>query len=834
MVRENRAWLFILFSMVFVGCYATIAQVLIIREFLVVFFGSELCIGIILGTWLFGVASGAATGGRVVAGFNDHLSAFNIVLMLICLILPLELVLIRVLRIVLDVPAGQYIPILSLLFSSIAIITPFSFTIGLIFPIGCKVIRGFTRDSAADIGFVYILESIGSLVGGLLFTFVLITRFQPLTIILVFNCILFLNIFLMLLFFDRGFFKKGKSSSLFVRVTSLASLSLFVVTSVLLVSGVVNRVDNYFINVRWSSANPDIKLLESIDSQYKNIVIGIRDDQYSVFGNGQFNFSFPDEYENAQIAHLVMTQHPDPKRVLLIGGGMGGLIGEILKHPIEELDYIELDHALIESAEKYLPPEEKEALSDKRVNIFHVDGRYYIKRAKSKKKYDLIFVNIPDPSTAFLNRFYTVQFFQEANDILAEKGVFVTEISSAVNYIGEEVGNYTGSIYQTLHSVFPHVIISPGQTNYYFASNSYDTATFDIRRLTNRYVERGIKSEFFSEYVFNTLLPPEMVKSVADDIKMRKGLSVNTDAKPVTYFFNLMLWDKLTGGKLGGTLQWLRNSHITTFLTPIFIFIVCRFAYVTLFRHTPDVQQRFNSIVAIATTGFAGMALEIILIFAFQNIYGYVYGNIGLIIAVFMFGLALGGGISNRLILHNKSGKILNRLNFRQCFFATPRTENAEDFPRTKDVEDIKIQSHKKIHEETGGQKEMEWIKIFMVIESIIIAYACIMPFVLNQLSSLFIDSEYLFMILVVITGVLVGLEFPLAGKLYLMRKGELGITAGMIDSADHAGAFIGALLTGVLFVPLFGISGSCVIIAALNLMSLLFLLHLYYQKKKS
>ena len=108
------------------------------------------------------------------------------------------------------------------------------------------------------------------------------------------------------------------------------------------------------------------------------------------------------------------------------------------------------------------------------------------------------------------------------------------------------------------------------------------------------------------------------------------------------------------------------------------------------------------------------------------------------------------------------------------------------------------------------------------------------MPFILDQLSSLFINSEYLFMTLVVITGVLVGLEFPLAGKLYLMRKGELGITAGTIDSADHAGAFIGALLTGVLFIPLFGITGSCVIIAVLNLMSLLFLLHLYYQRRKT
>ena len=829
MFRENRAWLFILFSMVFVGCYATIAQVLIIREFLVVFFGSELCIGIILGTWLFGVASGAATGGRISGRFKSPISPFVIVLVLMCAILPLELVLIRVLRLILNVPAGQYIPILSLLLSSLCIITPFSFTIGLIFPIGCKVIKGFTQDSAADIGFVYILESIGSLIGGLLFTFVLITRFQPFTIALIFNCILLLNLFLMVQFPGKGVFMQGKPSVFFARGKSLASLSLFFVTFILLVSGVVNRVDSYLVDLRWSSSNPSIELLESIDSRYENIVVGVRDEQYSVYGNGQFNFAFPDDYANSQIAHLVMTQHPDPKRVLLIGGGMGGLIREMLKHPVEELDYIELDPALTESIRKYLPPVEEEALSDKRVKIFHTDGRYYVKKAKVEKKYDLIFVNIPDPYTAFLNRFYTVQFFQEGNNILEDSGVFAIEISSAVNYMGEEVGNYTGSIYQTLHSIFPHVIISPGQTNYYFASNSFDTATFDIRTLTKRYVERGVRSDFFSEHVFDTLLPAERVEFVADEIESRKDLRVNTDAKPVTYFLNLMLWDKLTGSKLGGILKWLENSHVITFMIPVFIFIICRFVYVAVFRRSPDAQQRFNSIAAIVTTGFAGMALEIILIFAFQNIYGYVYENIGLIIAVFMFGMALGGGISNRLILQSTSGNVLNKLNLFAMFRKFVKSQQNHENGNC-----ISIESNKLTPEEVGGQKEMEWIKIFILLESIIVVYACIMPFVLNHLSTLFLDSEYLFMILVVITGVLVGLEFPIAGKLYLMRKGELGTTAGTIDSADHAGAFIGALLTGVLFVPLFGISGSCIIIAVLNLMSLLLLLHLCCQKKKS
>ena len=68
-----------------------------------------------------------------------------------------------------------------------------------------------------------------------------------------------------------------------------------------------------------------------------------------------------------------------------------------------------------------------------------------LSREQRQRKYDLIFVNIPDPSTAFLNRFYTLQFFQEGNNILKKDGVLAIGVSSAVNYLGDEVGNYTGS-----------------------------------------------------------------------------------------------------------------------------------------------------------------------------------------------------------------------------------------------------------------------------------------------------------------------------------------------------------------------------------------------------
>ena len=773
MVREKRVWGFVLSSMLCAGCYATIAQVLLVREFLVVFFGNELCLGIILGVWFLGIAFGAAAGGKIVVKLNSYLPAFVLVLLSMCLILPLDVIIIRVLRYILSVPPGQYIPILPLLSSSVIIIVPFSFTIGMLFPLACKVIRGVTRDSASDIGIAYILESIGSLIGGVMFTFVLVSRFQPLVILTFFQIIIFINVFLMIFFLDKGFLRRGK--------LAVCILFLIVILSLLL-SNVANRVDEFFVNVRWNSLNPGIGLLESADSRYENIVIGEQEGQYSVFGNGQYNFAFPNDYEDSQIAHLVMTQHPAPKRVLLIGGGMGGLIRELLKHPVEELHYVELDPALISLVKKYLPPDDMKALSDKRVKVFHDDGRSYVKRVRNEVSYDLVFVNVPDPSTAYLNRFYTLQFFREIDNILEKDGIFAIGLSSAINYMGEEIGNYTGSVYQTISSVFPHVIVSPGHTGYYFAGNTSNMATFDIQTLSKRYVERSIESDYFSEHIFYTLLPPDRVKYVEDEIKGRKGLKINTDSKPVTYFFSLVLWDNFSGSQLHNVLQWMEKTSLMTFLVPILLFLIIRIVYVLIFKRSRAVQLKANCIIAIATTGFAGMALEIILIYAFQNIYGYVYEKIGLIIAFFMFGLVVGSGLSNKMILRNV-------------------------------------------------KREHDWMKILMLLETAIIIYAGIMPFILGQLSLRFFGSEYIFMILVIITGILTGLEFPIAGKLYLQNKGDSGVTAGKIDSADHAGAFAGAILTGVLFVPVFGIAGSCVIMATLNLVSLSLLAFLNFRK---
>ena len=113
-----------------------------------------------------------------------------------------------------------------------------------------------------------------------------------------------------------------------------------------MVFAVPDRMEEWSTKIRWNTLNPHIELATSADSQYQHIDVGKLSGQYNVYLNGQYSIAFPNEYEYAQIAHLVMTQHPSPKQVLLIGNGLGGILSEMLQYPIEGLDYVELDHTL--------------------------------------------------------------------------------------------------------------------------------------------------------------------------------------------------------------------------------------------------------------------------------------------------------------------------------------------------------------------------------------------------------------------------------------------------------------------------------------------------------
>ena len=127
------------------------------------------------------------------------------------------------------------------------------------------------------------------------------------------------------------------------------------------------------------------------------------------------------------IAHVPLFVHPDPQRILVIGGGDGGTVREILRHPsIQSCTLVEIDSVVIEACQKFLP-QLSEKLSDQRVNIHIADGADYVKTTSDQ--FDVVMVDSTDPIGPSLPLFNHV-FYENVGRILKDDGIVVCQAES--------------------------------------------------------------------------------------------------------------------------------------------------------------------------------------------------------------------------------------------------------------------------------------------------------------------------------------------------------------------------------------------------------------------
>ncbi len=124
------------------------------------------------------------------------------------------------------------------------------------------------------------------------------------------------------------------------------------------------------------------------------------------------------------VAHVPLFTHPSPKHVLVVGGGDGGVIREVLKHEsVEKATLVEIDGKVIEYSKQYLPTIAG-ALDDERVEVKVDDGFMHI--AKSESEYDVIMVDSTEPVGPAVNLF-SKGFYEGIAKALKEDGIFVAQ-----------------------------------------------------------------------------------------------------------------------------------------------------------------------------------------------------------------------------------------------------------------------------------------------------------------------------------------------------------------------------------------------------------------------
>ncbi|WP_342528021.1 spermidine synthase [Chryseomicrobium sp. FSL W7-1435] len=144
-----------------------------------------------------------------------------------------------------------------------------------------------------------------------------------------------------------------------------------------------------------------------------------------LFLDGMVMTSQKDEFVyHEMVAHVPLFTHPNPENVLVVGGGDGGVIREVMKHPkVKKATLVDIDGKVIEYSKKYLPEIAGE-LDNPRVEVIVGDGFMHI--AKSENEYDVIMVDSTEPMGPAVDLF-TKGFYAGIHKALKEDGLFVAQ-----------------------------------------------------------------------------------------------------------------------------------------------------------------------------------------------------------------------------------------------------------------------------------------------------------------------------------------------------------------------------------------------------------------------
>jgi spermidine synthase len=740
------------------GFSGLVAQILLLRELLIVFSGNELCIGFILANWLILEAFGSYVLGRRAEISKYKLETFVVITILFSLSLLIAIYLTRIQKGVMGISIGESIGFLPMLYSSFLVLFAVSILHGALFTYSCRIYSLFSSSDASSVGRVYVYETVGTIIGGIACTYLLIpyyNTFQVSTGLALLN-------FLVCLVLLAPSWKSG----LFPK-TVLVILSVFIFFSgYLLFASKADKLHHYSIKAQWKNQN----IVHYQNSQYGNICILENQRQYIFFLDGIPNIitPIPDIPYIEEFVHLPLLAHPEPAKILILSGGAGGIINEALKHPsIEAIEYAELDPLLLDLLRKFPTPLTESELNDRRVKIKHVDGRLLLKT--TQHNYDLIFIGIQEPSSLQANRFFTKEFFSLAKEKLNKGGILVLGLPGSLTYLNEELRNLNSCIFNTLESVFSHIRVIPGDgRNLFLSSDSQEIILIDKMQITERLSQRNIAADVIVPWYIEKKLHHGWQDWFS---RFLEGGSrkINSDFTPLGLFYNISHWNAVFAPSLSGIFSQFERINLRSV---VLLFVILLLLY--FFFRSKNLQLFQEGIsLSIITTGFAGMIFVLMIIFTFQSIYGYVFSWIGILVASFMAGAACGAMIITTLLARIKN-----------C---------------------LKL-----------------FIKIELAIICFSIAFPFVFFAAHAYLGSLdvFFIFRMLFLVISFSSGLLTGSQFPLANKLYLQNSKSLSQTAGLLYASDLLGGWFGGILGAVVLLPVLGLTGTCITVGLLKLTS--------------
>jgi len=532
----------------------------------------------------------------------------------------------------------------------------------------------------------------------------------------------------------------------------------------------VPRLESISLRMLWG----DLNVIETRNSAYGNLTVIENEESRTLYVNSLVAFTCPDLEAAEESVHFALLQHPKPQTLLLIGGGLNGSVRQALQHQcLKKIDYVELDPEIFDLARRFFADTYVPLTSDPRVKIHMTDGRLFLRFARTN--YDVIIVNLPDPKTAQLNRFYTQEFFQETRQKLNPDGLLSFQVSGAENYISNELAAFLGCLHRTLKSVFNEILVFPGGRVHFFASELPGALTADAEILINRLHSRGIQTQYVREYYLPFRLMPDRLQDLEQQLIDHGGDRINSDFSPIAYYFDMLFWSTRFHRGYLWIMTGLNKLSFHTVLSVI-LAVSLTMAVVLLVRKGSTSFAGASASYCVWAMGFTVLSLEILLLLGFQAVYGYVYDRLSLIVATFMVGLASGSWWSLRRehVTDSKNGTPLD-LTF------------------------------------------LFWLQSAAAASALLLCGLLFLFAKIDIRLLVFLVSTLAFPALAFLAGMLGGFQFPLASRLYFPDK-DGPVNPGLLYGLDVLGAWTASLVLSVVFFPVYGLFPSALLIAAFNL----------------
>ena len=738
-----------------VGAFSMVMQTILLREFFVVAAGNEISFGIAMGVWLLGVGTGSLCGAFFGTRRPSTARAFSWANLAMCLAAPLLLAGVRSLHLMGAVPQGMLLPLARTFYLIPLLTVPFSFLSGFAFPLAAKLTPLPAGKASRTMARAYAWECLGALAGGVLYTFILVGRCNSMAII---------ALFVLPVLIGTGIVAIGAKGKMLPAI-ALAALLLDLGA---LLGGGVRALDSRLERLRWQGISP-AELVAARDTRYQNLELGFSSGQFSLFANGQLAAVFPDEDANKVLAAQVLSQHPRPRDILVIGDACAGLAKHLLRFPIRSLTAVEIDRDFSQLVLQHLEKADRAALRDPRLRLLAVDGRRFVMRAAQhdtggRDRFDMVFIHQPDAWTAQLNRYYTQEFFLDLKRILNPGGVVALRLASAENYASEIVAPYTATIYQTLRSVFPAIAVSPGMTNFFFAAASAASISQDPEILAGRYRALAPPPAALAP-LFVSLYPAEKTAFITSALRHARPRALNRDNQPIAYFLGSRLLGWSSGSPVPGLFDRLERLSFPRVLLALAVLLLPLALWIVLRRRNGAGSAPI--VLAAFSGGFAGLSFEIAAIFIFQNTWGFVYQAVGMLIALFMLGLGIGAAGAGSWV-------------------------------------------------EKKAPSPVRAARVLAAVQ-LLIAVLDLTCLPLSGLSlRLGLPGQLLLAAWLGGMGLLVGSILPLGMR--ALDRLAVERSAGFLNAGDYLGGAIGSLLMAACFLPLLGTAESVLLISALSL----------------